>query len=70
VHLGLAVDFAPLRNFLHGLPERLTDDGVAYFVTQRYVPTRALAADVHGLRVERDVLDARFVVWRCLRGAP
>ena len=41
VHLGLAADFAPLREFLRGLPLRLTDDGVAYFVAQRYVPTRA-----------------------------
>jgi 16S RNA G1207 methylase RsmC len=67
VHLGLAADFAPLREFLRGLPLRLTDDGVAYFVAQRYVPTRSLTADIDGLRVERDLLDPRFVVWRCAR---
>lgn len=64
VHLGLAVDFVPLRDFLAGAASRLKSDGVAYFVTQRYVPARALAGS---LKTTLDFTDGRFAVWRCER---
>jgi len=67
VHLGVAVDFEPTRNLLLGLAKRLNAAGVAYVVTQRYVPMRSLAMDIPHVRLSCDFTDARFVVWTCAR---
>jgi 16S rRNA G1207 methylase RsmC len=74
VHLGLAVDFVPIREFLAGLARRLRrPDGIAYFVAQRYVPVRAIAAGTTAdtLKITRQGTDdAKFAVWKCVaRGA-
>lgn len=72
VHLGLAVDFVPIREFLAGLARRLRPDGVAYFVTQRYVPVRALTASIkdHALKLTCERTDdAKFAVWKCVASA-
>lgn len=75
VHHGLAVDFHPTRALLQSLPARLDDtSSVAYVVTQRYVPFRAIASSVvspsiDAMSIACEHADARFVVWTCRRKA-
>jgi 16S rRNA G1207 methylase RsmC len=74
VHHGLAVDFHPTRALLQSLPVRLDEtSGVAYIVTQRYVPFRAIASSVvspsSAVSIACEHADARFVVWTCRRRA-